>query len=94
MLKQIIPWSFLVFNLVGMIIVAVDKYKAIHHRWRIPERVFFIMAALGAGPGIYGGCLLFRHKTKHHSFMWGLPAILILQAAMIVWVLVRKYSLE
>jgi uncharacterized membrane protein YsdA (DUF1294 family) len=87
---QIILCTFLIFNLVGMIIVAVDKYKAIHHRWRIPERVFFIMAALGAGPGVYGGCLLFRHKTKHNSFMWGLPAILILQATVIVWVLVGK----
>ncbi|MGD9154427.1 MAG: DUF1294 domain-containing protein [Bacillota bacterium] len=77
---------FIIFNLVGMIVVAVDKQKAVWRRRRIPERVFFIMAALGACPGIYGGCLLFRHKTKHKSFMWGLPVIFILQAAAIGWV--------
>jgi uncharacterized membrane protein YsdA (DUF1294 family) len=80
----------LIFNLVGMVIVAVDKHKAIHHRWRIPERVFFVMAICGAGLGVYWGCLLFRHKTRHKSFMWGLPVILMLQAAGMIWVLAGK----
>jgi uncharacterized membrane protein YsdA (DUF1294 family) len=65
----------ILINLTGLIMVAVDKYKAIHRRWRIPERVFFIFALIGGGPGVYGGCLLFRHKTKHKSFMWGIPVI-------------------
>jgi uncharacterized membrane protein YsdA (DUF1294 family) len=81
---------FLLFNLAGLVTVSVDKSRAVHHRWRIPERVFFTMAALGAAPGVYGGCLLFRHKTKHRSFMWGIPAILVLQVAVIVWVLFGK----
>lgn len=84
-MQQIVFWLFLIFNIAGMVVVAVDKSKAIDHRWRIPERVFFTMAVLGACPGIYGGCLLFRHKTKHKSFMWGLPAILVLQAVLIIW---------
>ena len=82
---KIVFLLFLIFNLAGMAVVAVDKYKAIHHRWRISERVFFIMAVLGACTGVYGGCLLFRHKTKHNSFMLGLPAILALQAVLIIW---------
>jgi uncharacterized membrane protein YsdA (DUF1294 family) len=90
MREQIIMWLLLIFNLIGMVVVAIDKYKAIHRQWRIPERVFFTMAALGASPGVYGGCLLFRHKTKHKNFMWGLPAILVLQTAVIMWVLAGK----
>jgi uncharacterized membrane protein YsdA (DUF1294 family) len=72
-------------NLAGLIVVAVDKYKAVHQRWRIPERVFFLFALAGGGPGVYGGCLLFRHKTKHKSFMWGIPAIIGAEIAIFVY---------
>jgi uncharacterized membrane protein YsdA (DUF1294 family) len=89
-MQKVVFIIFLIFNIGGLVVVAVDKSKAIHHRWRIPERVFFTMAVLGACPGVYGGCLLFRHKTKHKSFMWGLPAILALQAVLIIWFLASK----
>jgi uncharacterized membrane protein YsdA (DUF1294 family) len=75
----------LLLNVTGLIVVAVDKYKAVHKRWRIPERIFFLLALVGGGPGVYGGCLLFRHKTKHNSFMWGIPAIIGMEIAAFVY---------
>lgn len=75
----------LILNIMGFAAVALDKYKAIHRKWRIPERFFFIIAAMGASIGVLWGCHLFHHKTQHNSFMWGLPAILAVQLGGIIY---------
>ncbi|NLD49847.1 MAG: DUF1294 domain-containing protein [Clostridiaceae bacterium] len=77
--KWILLLYIIIINIFGFIIVGIDKYKASKKLWRIPERNFFIMAALGAAPGVYLGILNFRHKTKHLAFMAGIPAIFISQ---------------
>ncbi|HEY8463951.1 MAG TPA: DUF1294 domain-containing protein [Bacillota bacterium] len=84
MLKVIGIITF-ILNITGFVAVALDKYKARHHRWRIPERFFFTIAVFGASPGVYCGCRVFRHKTRHPSFMWGLPAIAVLQIGGVVY---------
>lgn len=58
-------------------------------RRRIPERTLFLLAALGGSPGVLAGMYLFRHKTKHKSFVFGVPLILAVQIAL-VWLLVKK----
>lgn len=35
------------------------------------------------------GMRVFRHKTKHWYFVWGVPAILLAQLALAVWLLCR-----
>lgn len=55
-----------------------DKRKAIKKAWRIPERTLFAVAILGGSLGSLLGMHLFRHKTKHLSFLLGIPCILIL----------------
>ena len=67
-------------NLIGFIIVGVDKRKAIKRKWRVQEKTFFILALLGGSIGVYIGLLAFRHKTRHWYFMLGIPAIIIAQA--------------
>ena len=69
----------LLINIVGFIIMGVDKYKAQKRVWRIPEKMFFTVAVLGGAIGVYAGMLVFRHKTKHWYFMLGIPAILIIE---------------
>lgn len=81
--KWISLFYIIIINIFGFIIVWIDKYKASKKLWRIPERNFFLMAALGAAPGIYLGMLNFRHKTKHLSFMAGIPAIFISQVVVL-----------
>ncbi len=76
---------FLGLNGLGFFLVALDKSKARRHRWRIPEKAFFIIAVLGGSFGTYGGCLLFRHKTKHPQFMVGLPLIIFAQIGLGSW---------
>lgn len=70
-----------IISLVAVILTAADKYKAQHHRWRIPEATLFLVAALGGCAAMYVTMRLIHHKTCHRRFMWGLPAILLLQIA-------------
>lgn len=68
-------------NLVALVLMGADKSRARRHRWRIPERVLFLSAALGGSLGATAGMWLFRHKTRHWYFVVGMPAILVLQIA-------------
>lgn len=51
---------------------------------RIPEKSLFVWSALGGSVAMFATMLLIRHKTKHVSFMVGIPLIIILQAALLV----------
>lgn len=64
-----------------------DKRKAKNHKWRIPEKNIFLIALLGGSLGCLLGMNIFRHKTKHWYFKFGLPTILILQAVAIIFFL-------
>ena len=70
---------FVVINLVGFIIMGVDKKRAIRGVWRISEASLFLTAILGGSIGCILGMQHFRHKTKHWYFKYGMPAILLLQ---------------
>ena len=80
---DIIVYILVFINIVAFIFVGIDKNKAKKRVWRIPERTFFWFALIGGCPGIYTGMLLFRHKTKHWYFMYGIPFIFILQIVLI-----------
>lgn len=75
MSEYIIIIILAIINVVGFILVALDKQKARKKLWRIPEKTFFLIALVGGSIGIYVSMLLFRHKTKHWYFMIGIPAI-------------------
>lgn len=64
----------------------IDKRKSKKHKWRIPEARLFLAAFLLGSPGIYLGMTKLRHKTKHNKFKYGIPAILIAQTIIIVYV--------
>ena len=72
----------LLVNLAGAVLVA-DKWKARRHRWRVPEKTLFLLCFLGGCPGVYLTMRLCRHKTLHKRFMWGIPAIFLLQLALL-----------
>ena len=38
---------FLSINIIAFLFYGADKYKAIHHAWRIPERVLLLTALMG-----------------------------------------------
>ena len=68
-----------VVNIVGFVVIGVDKKRAIRGAWRISEASLFLTALIGGSLGCILGMQKFRHKTKHWYFKYGMPAILILQ---------------
>lgn len=84
MIYHIVTGYLIFINLLGLILMAADKSKAKNHRWRIPEKVLFTVAVIGGSIGAWCGMYLFRHKTKHKSFVIGIPLILILQIVAIL----------
>ena len=86
MIRQMMTVWLIVINLVGFIQMYVDKQKARKDKWRIPEKQLFLVALVGGSVGSILGMYTFRHKTKHKSFVIGMPAILILQVAAVVFI--------
>ena len=86
--------KYIILEMFGMSIVlfavmGLDKYKAKTGRWRVSERALFLMALLGGALGGVVGMRVFHHKTKHWYFQYGFPALLIVQAALLVWLILR-----
>lgn len=59
--------------------MGIDKRKAMKHQWRVKERTLFAISVAGGSIGAILGMYIFRHKTKHAKFLFGLPGILIIQ---------------
>lgn len=72
-----------IINLVGFAIMGIDKSKAKRNAWRIPEATLFLVALLGGAIGSTLGMHFFRHKTKHWYFRLGMPAIAVLEYALL-----------
>lgn len=79
----------IVVNLIGLILMGVDKEMARRQSLRIPESTLFMTALIGGSLGSLIGMYMFHHKTRHSSFAIGMPLILILQ---IITVLVLYFS--
>lgn len=83
-LKNIIIYIILI-NIFGFFIMWLDKYKAKNGKWRIPEKILFIITALGGGIGTIAGMYTFRHKTQKLNFVIGFPFITILEIITIIY---------
>ena len=79
-------WYLAAVNLVTFTVYGVDKAKARRGAWRVPEKTLFLLPLLGGSVGAVLGMRVFRHKTKHWYFVWGIPLILLAQIALAVWV--------
>ena len=86
-----LPWLILfgyiaVISLISIIVCIYDKKisKRNNVKLRIPEKSLFIWSAVGGSLAMYVTMKIIRHKTKHISFMVGIPVIFVLQVALIV----------
>ena len=82
---------FIVINLLGFLMMYLDKKKAIKGKWRISEKSLFVVTLLGGGIGTNIGMNLFRHKTKKMKFSIGFPTILIVEIALIIYLIIKVY---
>lgn len=75
----------LLINVIAFVLMGIDKKRAVRKAWRISEKTLFLSALLGGSIGAIAGMQLFRHKTKHWYFKYGMPAILILQLVLLFY---------
>ena len=71
-------------NVVTFFVYGIDKWKARHNRWRIPEAVLLGLAAAGGSIGAWLGMRVWHHKTMHKKFQVGVPLILAAQIALVL----------
>lgn len=87
-MKYILAY-LLIVNAVAFLLMLIDKVKAKKNRWRIKESTLMLWAAIGGSIGALAGMYTFRHKTLHRKFTIGIPAILILQIAAVLFILYK-----
>lgn len=64
--------AFCLFSITSLgefILCGIDKARAKSNAFRIPEKVFFYLALLGGGIGLWLGMMVFHHKTRKASFI-------------------------
>lgn len=76
-------------NVVTFLVYGVDKLKAKQNWWRISENALIALALIGGSIGALLGMYLWRHKTQHKKFKYGVPVILVLQIVLIVVLMCR-----
>jgi len=75
----------IIINIIGFLVMYIDKQKAKKGKWRIPEKTIFIITVLGGGIGTISGMYAFRHKTQKLHFKIGLPTITILEIIGVIY---------
>ena len=75
----------LAINAVTFIVFGIDKYKAKKAKWRISEATLLLLAVLGGSIGAWMGMKVWHHKTMHKKFKYGIPAILLIQIALMAY---------
>ncbi len=76
-------YYLIVINVVIFTVYGIDKLKAKQGSWRISEATLLILAVIGGSIGALLGMKVWRHKTMHKKFKYGLPLILIIQIILI-----------
>ena len=88
-MNKVIIIYLVAVNLIAFIVYGLDKLQAKRGGWRISESTLLWLAAAGGSVGALTGMQTWRHKTLHKKFTLGVPAILLVQLALIVWLCVK-----
>lgn len=70
-----IYYSILAINICAFLIMAWDKYKAIHHTWRISESCLLLSALCFGAPGSLLAMILCHHKVRKPKFYLLVPML-------------------
>lgn len=85
-ITTIIVFYLVILNVLTFLLYGIDKWKAKRSRWRIPESALLGMAAVGGSVGAWLGMRIWHHKTQHKKFRYGVPAILVVQIVLLLWI--------
>ncbi len=73
----------LFLNLTAFLLFAYDKSCAVNKKQRIPEILLILSALLFGATGAFFAMLIFRHKTKHVTFLLTVPPLAMLQIVLL-----------
>ena len=76
-----------IINIATFFTYGLDKWKARRNKWRIREAALLLLAVLGGSIGAFVGMKVWRHKTQHKKFKYGVPTIIIIQLAVLAYFL-------
>lgn len=78
-------WYFSIINALAIVVYGWDKLCAIRKWWCVPELALLGIATIGGSVGALVAMQLFHHKTLHLKFKYGVPLILALQIAGLIY---------
>lgn len=73
-------------SIIAVILCVYDKFAAKHKKQRVRESTLLWFSVFGGAAAMYIVMCIIRHKTKHTKFMLGLPFIILLQTAIVVFI--------
>ncbi len=81
---------FLFMSIAAFFAMKRDKESAkIPGERRIPERTLLLLSFFGGAAGSLIAMKLYRHKTLHARFRYGIPAMLLGHLALLAWLIYR-----
>ena len=84
---------FITVNVLGLVLFGIDKWKAKHDKWRISEATLLSVTIIGGSIGAWVGMKVWHHKTMHKKFKYGIPLVMVLQFALLLFTLYWLNSL-
>ena len=84
-LHQLSLYYLAAINVITFLIYGIDKWKAKKNKWRISESTLLMLSAIGGSVGAWIGMKTWHHKSLHKKFKYGIPFILTLQLALMVY---------
>ena len=76
-------------NLGTFFLYGIDKLKAKKSKWRVKEATLIWLSVFGGSIGAWLGMKVWHHKTQHKKFKYGIPLIMLVQLALIAYLLCR-----
>ncbi|MFK3938866.1 DUF1294 domain-containing protein [Alkalihalobacillus sp. NPDC078783] len=77
---------YLIMSIIGYYSMTQDKKRAIKQLRRTPEKTLLGIAILGGSFGSFLGMRLRRHKTKHLTFSFGLPILMLVHLSLLLFI--------
>jgi uncharacterized membrane protein YsdA (DUF1294 family) len=87
---MLIAGGYVAMSLVTLGFYGIDKYRAVHGKWRISERTLHGLELLGGWPGALLAQALFHHKQRKLGFMLVFAGIITLHVA--IWVMIFRLT--
>ena len=84
-LHSCLAYCLFAINAITFVVYGIDKYKAKKAKLRISEATLLLLAVLGGSIGAWMGMRVWHHKTMHRKFKYGIPALLLMQIALMAY---------